>query len=156
MFQRPEVVWLNSGLGVDETGNVYGPDGARRTQYFDGTYPKVSLKRKTYKVHRLMAEAYLGQLDLTVNHIDGNRCNNRLDNLEMVSLLDNLRHAFDNGLHCNPERPVRATHSKTGHTAEFPSVMEAVRSIPKAHNANIYRSIREPHRMCAGYYWEYV
>lgn len=57
---------------------------------------------KTFLVHRLVASAFLGEyLDskLTVNHKDGNRLNNRVDNLEWVSLADNIRHGFNTGLY---------------------------------------------------------
>ena len=50
-------------------------------------------------VHRLVAMAFVdGDSTLTVNHIDGNKQNNRYDNLEWVSLSENVRHAFRTGL----------------------------------------------------------
>ena len=66
-------------------------------------------KPKDYLVARLVAMTFLGKPDdfgnnintadrITVNHIDGNRFNNRLDNLEWLTLADNIRHAFDNDL----------------------------------------------------------
>jgi hypothetical protein len=50
--------------------------------------------RYTKKVHRLVASAFLGeQKDLCVNHIDSNRSNNNIENLEWVTILENIRHA---------------------------------------------------------------
>lgn len=62
----------------------------------------VSLSRegeifKVY-VHRLVAEAFLSDRDETVNHIDGNKLNNTLVNLEWVSYSENNSHAFKLGL----------------------------------------------------------
>ena len=57
--------------------------------------------RKRVLVHRLIAMVYLG-LDLnstlTVNHKDGDKANNHPDNLEIVSINENIEHAFDTGL----------------------------------------------------------
>lgn len=55
-------------------------------------------KSITHYVHRLVAEAFLGEAssDMTVNHKDGNRQNNHIDNLEWLSREDNIRHGFDN------------------------------------------------------------
>lgn len=55
---------------------------------------------KTIRVHRMVAECYLENFDpaLTINHKDGNKCNNHVDNLECVSIADNLRHAYSTGL----------------------------------------------------------
>lgn len=59
-------------------------------------YFKVGLnkdgKHKTYFVHRLVIEAFNGKSKLDVNHIDGNRFNNNLSNLEYVSRRENVNH----------------------------------------------------------------
>lgn len=55
---------------------------------------------KTVLVHRLVADAFLGKMidtDMTVNHKDGNRLNNRVENLEWISRADNIRYGFENG-----------------------------------------------------------
>lgn len=56
-------------------------------------------KCKDWLVHRLIAITFLGESNLTVNHIDGNRFNNKIDNLEWISLKDNIIHGFNNGLY---------------------------------------------------------
>jgi len=55
---------------------------------------------QTRKVHRLVAMAFIpNPLKLaTVNHINGNKLDNRVDNLEWASNLDNLLHAHKTGL----------------------------------------------------------
>lgn len=64
-------------------------------------YQNVALCREgrasTKKVHRLVMEAWRGKQDLDVNHIDGNKENNNLSNLEYCSHADNMSHAYKNG-----------------------------------------------------------
>lgn len=59
------------------------------------TYVQLSLngKKLLKRVHRLIALAFLGKSELQVNHIDGNKSNNNLSNLEYVSSFDNMKHA---------------------------------------------------------------
>ena len=54
-----------------------------------------------FLVARLVATTFLGEppKDYTVNHIDGNRMNNSIDNLEWLSRADNIKHGFDTGLY---------------------------------------------------------
>lgn len=65
----------------------------------DGYY-RVALNGKRYYVHRLVADAFFdGDHDkIDVNHIDGNRLNNKLYNLEWCTRKENIRHAYINGL----------------------------------------------------------
>ena len=56
-------------------------------------------KQSRKYVHRLMAEAFIeGDCSLTVDHIDGDKLNNRLDNLEWVTLSENTRRQHATGL----------------------------------------------------------
>lgn len=57
-------------------------------------------KRRSCCVHRLLALAFIDNptLERDVNHKDGNKTNNRLDNLEWVSHRENTLHAINIGL----------------------------------------------------------
>lgn len=67
-------------------------------------YDRVSLSiagRKTRRpVHRIVLEAFIGPCPsgYEVNHKDGNKKNNHIDNLEYVSRQDNVKHAWENSL----------------------------------------------------------
>ena len=73
-------------------------------QHSDGEYLKVKLgkngKMKTHKVHRLVATAFIDNPDNlpVVNHIDCNKLNNSVDNLEWCTISYNMQHAYDNNL----------------------------------------------------------
>ena len=71
-------------------------------------YKKVELckdgKRKSFKVHRLVAQAFIPNPEnkREVNHIDGNKHNNNVNNLEWVTSSENKLHAFE--MHLNPTK----------------------------------------------------
>lgn len=60
-------------------------------------------KQKIHKIHRLVAEAFIPnpQNKPCVNHIDGNKKNNNVENLEWVTISENTRHSYANRLQSN-------------------------------------------------------
>lgn len=90
---------------VDQKGQVYNPEGKKLKQTInrDG-YMMVKLCDNGYEkncsVHRLVADAFFDgdHKGYDVNHIDGNKQNNNLGNLEIITRGDNLKHAYANNL----------------------------------------------------------
>lgn len=85
-------------------------------------------EEKTFLVSRLVAMAFLPAPfeKLTVNHIDGNPANNRVDNLEWCTIRENIQHAFETGLQKNCEKAV-VLEALDGHEVPFKSMAEASR-----------------------------
>lgn len=97
---------------------VRGGKGARAGRILSASldpdgYPKVNLhkasKKTKFFVHSLVATAFLGPRPplLEVNHIDGDKCNNRPANLEYTTRGENISHAFKIGLrsHAGEKHP---------------------------------------------------
>ena len=105
-------------LIVSDTGQVFRLASSRQVAGRWQTYPEkelgqrrvgagyiaVNVKERGHKrtlyVHRLVAEAFLGAPSdgNEVNHIDGNKGNNAVENLEWTTHSANLQHAFRTGL----------------------------------------------------------
>jgi hypothetical protein len=90
-------------------------------------------KSKDFLVARLVAFTFydkdIKDRKLTVNHKDGNRMNNYIDNLELISVEENIRHAFREGL--MPQRKVKLLDLKTNEILEFISFASCGRFLGK-------------------------
>ena len=78
-------------------------------------YYKINLykdgKSKTFRVHRLVAELFIPNPNNypIVNHIDGNKLNNHINNLEWCTYSENTKHAYDRNLGNMKETQLRAS-----------------------------------------------
>ena len=97
------------GFRVDDQGNVYGKRGNILKGCIDRCgYREVCLslkgKQKSVLVHRLILKSFkpcenMDKLD--VNHINGNKLDNRLINLEWCTRSENINHSYKNRLQDN-------------------------------------------------------
>ena len=155
---------------VSNLGNVRSVE--RTIKYKDGrtyNYPSKHLKQRkdtngylqvgfnvngnksNHRTHRLVAETFLvkPKIDLiSVNHIDGIKVNNQLDNLEWVTYSENTQKVYDLGLFEKAReaarekwknntyqcKKVEVTFKDTGITKKFKSAREASRYINRCQN----------------------
>lgn len=112
---------LNTRYLVSDLGNVYDTVKCKIKNSHDNGlgYRNVSLmsnnKSKVYYIHRLVAMTYIptNNIHLEVNHIDGNKANNNVNNLEWISHSDNIKHSFKVGRKPNNGMKNRLHNSDT-------------------------------------------
>lgn len=69
-------------------------------------------KKRGMSMHNLVAKAFIGDIPdgYVVNHIDGNKVNNNVNNLEIITISENNKHAFRTGL----KKPTKCFGSLNG------------------------------------------
>jgi len=84
-------------IEISKDGETLFVDGKKKkiSTHHSG-YKRVNIKGKHFSIHRLMAEKYLPNPEMKeqVNHINGNKGDNRIENLEWVSRSENQKHAY--------------------------------------------------------------
>jgi len=132
LYQVSDMGRVKSVARIKQNGRSYhlAKERILKQNLLSSGYLRIGLhknaKRKSLSVHRLVLLVFVGESDLTVNHKDGIKTNNTLNNLEYCTQSENIKHAFrlgltDHGGENNPQsklsksdvRKIRALY-KTG------------------------------------------
>ena len=96
---------MKTDYTIDINGQVFRKNGKpMKNRFTTNDYMQACLRinKKYYYayVHRLVYESFIGNIpsDKEINHIDGNKINNALNNLELVSGDENILHSWKNSL----------------------------------------------------------
>lgn len=129
----------------------------------------VNNKLKSHTVHTLVAEAFIDNPfnKPTVNHKDGNKLNNFVDNLEWATKSEQAVHSLDMGLRTMPNswngkfggdhgasKKVLQLDLNDNIINEFDSIIEASNDIG-FHPSGITGVCKGRHKTCGGFKWKY-
>lgn len=140
-----------------------------RIRYYEGKIMKLSnhpkgylqvrltknKKTKLHFIHRLVAETFLENLQNKpmVNHIDGNKQNNNINNLEWATCSENNQHAYDNNLKSDNKKVVMLDFD-FNEIQTFNSIHEASRFV-NCNFRNIWMVCNNKRNSAGGYKWRY-
>ena len=114
-------------------------------------------KKKSYLVHRLVAEMFIPNFDTSctvINHKDENKQNNTVENLEWCTVAYN--NSYNDGqLRRGKTRRKPIVAFKNGETIHFDSITEASKTLGTKHS-NILRSLNKEGRTAKGYSFYYA
>lgn len=124
--------------------------------YIIGLYK--NKKRKTYKVHRLVAEAFITNPNNLpqINHKDENKLNNRVDNLEWCSVIYNLKYGTRIQRAGNKHKKVVNQYDKDGNFIKsYNSLTEASKYV-NGYITGISAVCNNKQKTAYGYVWKYT
>lgn len=143
-------------------GNVYNKSRKSfLTPRQTGSYMSVVLDTKHYCIHRLLATYFIDKPEnyndkWIVNHKDGNKLNNNIENLEWLSASDNAQHAYDTGAR-STARPIIQKDLDGNIVGEYINATHASRVLNFGYNVNsqILTACKNPKRPIRyGFRWE--
>ena len=103
-------------------------------------------------LHRVLYETFIGKIpdNMMVDHIDGNRSNNNIDNLRLVTQSENMTNAMKNGH--SGQIPVLQFDKQGNFIQEFSTIQAAADAMNVTHAA--IRSAICRNGTCKGYKWK--
>ena len=115
-------------------------------------YVYVNLRQKKHRLHRLVAQAFLGNPENLpqVNHIDEDPTNNDVSNLEWCTASHNAKHSIH-----KQTRKINQLTLDGEFVKQWESSYEIERELGYAHN-NIIACCKGKHKTNYGYRWQYA
>ena len=157
-----KVIYCNGyKIEISNKGNCI-KNGKQANVFLSGRgYKTISLQtkkiRKNFLIHRLVAQAFIPNPNnkKTINHINGIKTDNRVENLEWATYSENNYHAIKNGLRTYTKRMKPILQIKNG------TIVKEYISINSACRENHYDSksislcCRNINKSAYGFQWKY-
>ncbi len=146
---------------ISDCGEVKNKYGKTMAQSSNQGYWSVGLAvekiQKNERIHRLVAEAFIPNPNNfpIVNHIDGNKYNNTVNNLQWTTYQGNMLHAHATNLVNSYVRGVRQLDMDGNVIEIYSSLKDAGIAMGVTFQA-IYKSCIGSTKTCKGFRWEYV
>jgi len=168
MNSNPEEKWSkikdHEDYKISNFGNVYSTKTNKlmscnsiRSGYRSVCFNKNN-KSHSYKIHRLVALHFIPNNDQTkdnVNHKDGNKFNNHIDNLEWTTTGENTSHGYETGLNRLTTRRVHQLDMDGNIIATFDSLKDAATQSGIS-DAGIVKVCRGSRQTAGEYKWCYA
>lgn len=162
--------FINLGYNIDKFG-IVTKNGKILKGFNNKGYRRLSLNRNgiaiKYSIHRLVAAAFIPNIEnkKEVNHINGIKDDNRVENLEWATQSENMQHGYKNGLCRNgrtlndcrkSNKPILQYDKQNNFITEYPTVGAASRSIGiKNSNTSISRCANGRRPSAYGFIWKF-
>ncbi len=142
------------GYFVSIEGDIYSSFTSRIRKPKKESYYRICLREKWFQIHRLVAQTYIPNPDNKryVNHKDGNKYNNHVNNLEWVTKKENGQHASQTGL--IKKRSVNQLTLNGRIIKDYPSILEAAQD-HGVKPQSIGSVCSGKSRTCRSFRWEY-
>lgn len=114
--------------------------------------------RKRLYAHRMVMMTFKpveGMEDLEVNHIDGNKQNNDISNLEWVTSQQNKQHALQTGLYDSKLKKIYCFDKEKNLVGEFDSIVTAVKLQKVSHSGLSNALNHDKATLFNGHYWRF-
>jgi len=123
----------------------------------DNGYIRVYIYNKTFALHRLIALAFIKNTENKeqVNHIDGNKLNNSVVNLEWVTNQENQIHKIKIGLGNNFTRKITQFDLEMNKIKDFNSIVEASKTL-NIGKSNIRGVLTNYRKTAGGFIFKYL
>lgn len=163
-MQKEIYIKFNEKYSISNFGNIKNIKTnkilklRKNTNGYLKTNISVNGKIITVFPHRLVAEKFLNNnnINLQVNHIDGNKENNNINNLEFITSSENIKHAYKLGLNKGNGKKVIQLDDKNNIINEFNSTKQAEKYLGCSDNCSkvniCCNNKRKSHK---GYFWKY-
>ena len=149
-----EILKRNNNYGISKEGIIINIDSLKplSKRLNRKGYPIVSIGKESITIHKLIVEQYIQEntKGLTIDHKDGNKLNNNIENLKLISNEENISKGWENSYKKRTEMSRIRKHLSNGyklngdkrntHKIDILDIEEEIISIEKARIGDLVKS----------------